>query len=62
MVSLGKHLRGDLSLKLKTSISYNALVVNRYTGKEGEFRFVRTGSLNLIYAWVGGAWRSGSLV
>jgi hypothetical protein len=34
MVSLDKHLRGDRSLKLKTSISYNALVVNRYTGKE----------------------------
>ena len=33
-----------------------------HTGKEGEFRFVRTGSAYLIYAWVGGAWRSGSLV
>lgn len=33
-----------------------------HTGKEGEFRFVRTGSAYLIYAYVGGAWRSGSLV
>lgn len=33
-----------------------------HTGKEGEFRFVRTGSLNLMYVWMGGAWRSSSLV
>lgn len=62
IITMGRFNSPGLTVSGSTIYTPTSSTAPSHTGKEGEFRFVRTGSLNLIYAWVGGAWRSGSLV
>ena len=43
-------------------IGCTSSVVPSYSASEGTFVFVATGSNHFIYAYVGGSWKSGSLV
>ncbi len=62
IITMGRFNAPGLTVSGSAVYTPTSSTAPSHTGKEGEFRFVRTGSLNLIYAWVGGAWRSGSLV
>jgi hypothetical protein len=62
IITMGRFNNPGLTVSGSAIYTPTGSTAPAHTGKEGEFRFVRTGSLNLIYAWVGGAWRSSSLV
>jgi len=62
IITMGRFNNPGLTVSGSAVIAATSSAVPSGSGREGEFRFFRTGSSYLLYAYLGGAWRSSSLV
>jgi hypothetical protein len=62
IITMGRFNNPGLTVSGSAVVVATSSAVPSGSGREGEFRFFRTGSSYLLYAYLGGAWRSSSLV